>query len=95
MNALMIDGLWTNHRILTTQHHTEKVHCCEPAKRQQTVSNDNHACKVSAKNRLSEEKAKPFAFLSERFLFKPKTIQNKIRFIFIVEVQPNLGVSQS
>ena len=47
-------------------------------------------CKVSAKNRLSEEKAKNFAFLSERFLFKPKTIQNKIRFIFIVEVQPNL-----
>ena len=54
------------------------------------LSSVSNLLKVSAKNRLSEEKAKSFAFLSERFLFKPKTIQNKIRFIFIVEVQPNL-----
>jgi len=40
--------------------------------------------KVSAKNRLSEEKAKGFAFLSERFLFKPKTIQNKILFLLLL-----------
>ena len=63
MNALMIDGLWTNHRILTTQHHTEKVHCCEPAKRQQTVSNDNHADK-DTKNR-EQNKTNSFVFYAE------------------------------
>ena len=46
--------------------------------------------KDSAKNRLSEGKESLFTFLSVRFLFKSKTIQNKNRqiCIFIVEMQP-------
>ena len=48
--------------------------------------------KGSAKNRLSEGKENIFSFLSVRFLFKSKTIQNKGHktFIFIVEMQPTL-----
>ena len=47
--------------------------------------------KDSAKKRLSEENTNIFAFLSVSFLSKSSTIQNKITFIFIAEVQPILN----
>ena len=50
-------------------------------------------CKDSAKNRFSEGKENIFSFLSVRFLFKSKIIQNKkgTFYIFIVEMQPILS----
>ena len=51
------------------------------------------SCKDSAKNRFSEGKENIFSFLSVRFLYKTKTIQNKkgTFYIFIVEMQPILS----